>query len=55
MIIKKLECKYDLLIKDGRVIDPSNDIDEIMDVVIRGKKIAEIDKDIHRCSYKREK
>ncbi len=33
---------YDLLISGGRVIDPKNDIDQIMDVAIAGGKIARV-------------
>jgi dihydroorotase len=40
------EYKYDLLLKGGHVIDPSNNIDELMDVAIKEKKIAQIAKDI---------
>ncbi|HZD60774.1 MAG TPA: amidohydrolase family protein, partial [Anaerolineae bacterium] len=32
------------LLKDGRVIDPANAIDEIIDVLIEGDKIAAVDK-----------
>ena len=31
---------YDLIIKDGRVIDPVQKIDESMDVAVTGDKIA---------------
>jgi len=37
---------YDIVIKDGRVIDPKNNIDAIMDVAIKDKKIARIAKNI---------
>ncbi|MBI2957476.1 MAG: amidohydrolase family protein, partial [Chloroflexi bacterium] len=37
---------YDLLIKGGRVIDPSQDIDGVLDVAIAGGKVATIAKDI---------
>ena len=40
------ECKYGLLLKSGHVIDPSNNIDEVMDVAIQGNKIAQVAKDI---------
>jgi len=36
-----------LLIKGGRVIDPANDIDALMDVLIRNGKIMEMDENIH--------
>lgn len=34
--------RYDLVLKGGRVIDPGNNIDALMDVAIRDKKIARI-------------
>ena len=37
---------YDLLLKNGHVIDPANHIDEIMDVAVAGGKIAAVAKDI---------
>ena len=37
---------YDLLIKGGRVIDPSQDIDGELDIAIAGGKIAIVGKDI---------
>ncbi len=37
---------YDLLIKGGHVIDPSNRIDGVMDVAIRGGRIARVAADI---------
>ena len=37
---------YDLLIKDGRVIDPAQNIDTTMDVAINGDKVAAASKDI---------
>ena len=33
----------DILIKEGRVIDPKTDLDEVLDVLILGNKIAKID------------
>ncbi|HIE26154.1 TPA: amidohydrolase/deacetylase family metallohydrolase [Candidatus Poribacteria bacterium] len=44
--MNETECKYDLLLKDGHVIDPSNNIDKSMDVAIRGNKIAQVAEDI---------
>jgi dihydroorotase len=38
--------QYDLLIKNGRVIDPKNKIDAKMDVAIAEGKISKVDKDI---------
>ncbi|MFQ5753003.1 MAG: amidohydrolase/deacetylase family metallohydrolase, partial [bacterium] len=40
------EYKYDVLLKGGHVIDPSNNIDETMDVAIKGNKIAQVAEDI---------
>jgi len=37
---------YDLLLKGGRVIDPANNIDGLMDVAISGAKIAQVGPDI---------
>ncbi len=37
---------YDLLIKDGRVIDPAQNIDDKLDIAINGNKIAAVAKDI---------
>lgn len=37
---------YDLLIKNGKVVDPSQNIEEERDVAIRGGKIALVEKDI---------
>jgi dihydroorotase len=37
---------YDLLIKGGRVIDPAQDIDDMLDIGINGDKIAALAKDI---------
>ncbi|MFC1929025.1 amidohydrolase/deacetylase family metallohydrolase [Chloroflexota bacterium] len=37
---------YDLLIKGGRVIDPSQNMDDKLDVAITGDKVAVVDKDI---------
>ncbi len=38
--------QYDLLIKGGHVIDPGNEIDDVMDVAVSGDKIARVAKDI---------
>jgi dihydroorotase len=38
--------QYDLLIKNGRVIDPKNHIDSILDVAIAKGKIAKVAKNI---------
>ncbi len=37
---------FDLLIKGGRVIDPKNNVDAIMDVAVTGDKIAQVSKNI---------
>ena len=37
---------YDLLIKGGRVIDPSQNIDDKLDIAISGGKISKVAKDI---------
>jgi dihydroorotase len=38
--------KYDLLLKGGRVIDPANNVDGLLDVAIVGRHIARVAKDI---------
>src|SRR3989440_1797705 len=38
--------RYDLLLKGGHVIDPANNLDEIMDVAVSKSKIAAVEKDI---------
>ena len=35
-------AKYDLLVKGGRVVDPSQRVDRLLDVAIRGGRIAEL-------------
>ena len=37
---------YDLLLKGGWVIDPENNIDEVMDVAISGRNIAAVGPDL---------
>jgi dihydroorotase len=37
---------YDLILKGGHVIDPANHIDGVMDVAIKGTKIAAVEKEI---------
>ncbi|HEY4581175.1 MAG TPA: twin-arginine translocation signal domain-containing protein, partial [Candidatus Acidoferrales bacterium] len=39
-------AKYDLLVKGGRVIDPSQGIDRVMDVAISAGRIAELQVEI---------
>jgi dihydroorotase len=43
---------FDLLIKNGHVIDPKNNIDGIMDVAIKGNKVAQVGKNISQSSTK---
>jgi dihydroorotase len=38
--------QYDLLLKGGRVIDPKNNLDGVMDVAIAGGKIAQVASDL---------
>ena len=40
--MQEVSCKYDLLLKGGHVIDPSQGINEIMDVGIKGGRIADL-------------
>jgi len=37
---------YDLLLKGGRVIDPANNIDRVMDVAVTGNRIARVSAEI---------
>ena len=41
-----LAQNYDILIKGGHIIDPVNNIDQVMDLAIKGNKIAAIEKEI---------
>jgi len=41
-----LAQNYDILIKGGHIIDPLNNIDQVMDLAIKGNKIAAIEKKI---------
>lgn len=43
---------YDLLIKNGHVIDPKNNLDAIMDVAVRDGKIIEVSKSINKPATK---
>src|SRR5256886_16751472 len=43
---KALAATYDLLIKGGRVIDPSIGLDAIRDIAIAGGKIVAVEADI---------
>jgi dihydroorotase len=42
----RVEKPFDLLLKGGRVIDPSNGIDGVFDVAVKAGKIARIDKNL---------
>lgn len=44
---------YDLLLKGGHVIDPKNDINEVMDVAIADMKIAAVQRDISGAQAKK--
>ena len=37
---------YDLVLRGGRVIDPAQGLDGVMDVAVRGGKIASMGKDL---------
>jgi dihydroorotase len=41
-----LAQNYDILIKGGHIIDPVNNIDQVLDLAIKGNKIAAIEKKI---------
>ncbi|MFO7825717.1 MAG: amidohydrolase/deacetylase family metallohydrolase, partial [Cyclobacterium sp.] len=43
----------DLLLKGGRVLDPKNEINSIMDIAISGKTILKVEKDIPADSAKK--
>jgi dihydroorotase len=45
--------QYDLVLKGGRVIDPANEIDGVMDVAVAGGKIARVAKDIAASEAKK--
>jgi len=40
------QTRYDLLLKGGRVLDPANNIDQVMDVAVSGGRIARMAKEI---------
>jgi dihydroorotase len=40
------QTRYDLLLKGGRVLDPANNIDQVMDVAVSGGRIARLAKEI---------
>src|SRR5437762_3276180 len=45
--------QYDLLIKNGHVIDPRNNIDAIKDIAVAKRKIAKVDNDIPEARSKK--
>ena len=38
MKVIELEKKYDFWLKNGHVIDPSQNIDEVRDILVKGNK-----------------
>jgi len=44
---------YDILLEGGRVLDPANEIDAVMDVAVTGDKIARVAADIPASQAKR--
>src|SRR5262245_223190 len=40
------QTRYDLLLKGGHVLDPANNIDQVMDVAVSGGRIARVANDI---------
>ncbi len=51
---RKVATMYDLIVRGGRVIDPSQDIDAAMDIAVTGGKIALVGKDIPRDGAREE-
>jgi dihydroorotase len=51
-VLRRSAVKYDLLIKGGRVIDPSRKLDAVRDVAIAGDKIAAVGANINSDSAK---
>src|SRR6266542_1223962 len=45
--------QYDLLIKNGHVIDPKNNIDGVKDIAVANGKIAKVDNDIPAAQSKK--
>jgi len=43
---------YDILIKNGTIIDPSNNINSKLDIAISGTKIAKVSKSIDESKSK---
>lgn len=48
-----MESTYDLLIKNGHLIDPKNNLNQKMDVAIKDKKIARVAADINPAEAKK--
>jgi dihydroorotase len=48
-----LAQSYDIVIKGGHIIDPVNNIDKVMDLAIKGGKIAAIKKNIPDAQTKK--
>ena len=48
-----LAQSYDIVIKGGHIIDPVNNIDKVMDLAIKGGKIAAIKKNIPNAQTKK--
>lgn len=44
---------YDILIKNGHVIDPKNEIDGVMDVAIKDKKLQKYPKTSRKSQQKK--
>ena len=41
-----MQPQYDILLKGGNVIDPQNNLDQVMDVAVTGDRIARVAADI---------
>ena len=50
IVLQGMAQDFDLLIKNGHVIDPKNKIDGVMDVAIKDQKIAKVSKNISEKS-----
>jgi len=51
--VSPAQTRYDLVIKQGHVIDPANRIDAVMDVAVAGGKIARVDANIPASEARR--
>ena len=38
---------YDLVVKNGRVLDPASGVDDVLDVAVKGNRIEEVAPDIN--------